>query len=51
MLFGNLYVYIDWKGKTDISGNLYNAKIILKIITYFFFFPQSILKAKKNTGF
>uniref|UniRef100_A0A671SHH1 UNC93-like protein MFSD11 n=1 Tax=Sinocyclocheilus anshuiensis TaxID=1608454 RepID=A0A671SHH1_9TELE len=22
MLFGNLYVYFDWKGKTEISGNM-----------------------------
>uniref|UniRef100_A0A671SIK7 UNC93-like protein MFSD11 n=1 Tax=Sinocyclocheilus anshuiensis TaxID=1608454 RepID=A0A671SIK7_9TELE len=32
MLFGNLYVYFDWKGKTEISGNM-----MCFIISYFYF--------------
>uniref|UniRef100_A0A673MVB1 UNC93-like protein MFSD11 n=1 Tax=Sinocyclocheilus rhinocerous TaxID=307959 RepID=A0A673MVB1_9TELE len=32
MLFGNLYVYFDWKGKTEISGNM-----MCFIISYFLF--------------
>lgn len=48
MLFGNLYVYFDWKGKTEISGNMMVWKSYLFMFTLLLMLISTYLITTKH---